>query len=115
VLVEVAALSNGWQTGGVETRPGVRRLAGHAAGHSGHRTHNYMLLVNGKPAHDKNADGLAVPHSAEEKNTQLLTRAGRACSCSSARRSRRPYSAERGSVTGSGLARRSGSIMRMMA
>jgi hypothetical protein len=42
----------------------------------GNRTHNYMLLVDGKPAPDKHADGLAVPHSAQEKQYQLLTPRG---------------------------------------
>lgn len=42
----------------------------------GNRTHNYMLLVDGKPAPDKHADGLAVPHSAQEKQHQLQTPRG---------------------------------------
>ena len=39
-------------------------------------THSYMLLVNNRPAHDKNSDGLAVPHSAEEKQHALTTPRG---------------------------------------
>ena len=39
-------------------------------------THNYMLFVNGKPAHDKNSDGLAVPHTDEEKQFALATPRG---------------------------------------
>lgn len=39
-------------------------------------THNYMLLVNGKPAKDKNADGLAVPHTDEERQHALETPRG---------------------------------------
>jgi 1,4-alpha-glucan branching enzyme len=39
-------------------------------------THNYMLLVNGKPTKDKNADGLAVPHTEEEKTFALTTPRG---------------------------------------
>jgi 1,4-alpha-glucan branching enzyme len=42
----------------------------------GNTTHNYMLLVNGKPAKDKNADGLAVPHTEEEKQHALVTLRG---------------------------------------
>ncbi len=42
----------------------------------GNTTHNYMLLVNGKPAKDKNADGLAVPHTEEEKLHALVTLRG---------------------------------------
>src|SRR5207247_192783 len=33
----------------------------------GNRTHRYMLLVDGEPAHDRNCDGLAVPQSKEEQ------------------------------------------------
>jgi hypothetical protein len=42
----------------------------------GNRTHNYMLLVNGKPALDKNSDGLAIPQTAEEKQYALETQRG---------------------------------------
>jgi len=42
----------------------------------GNTTHNYMLLVNGKPAKDKFADGLAVPHTEEEKQHALETPRG---------------------------------------
>ena len=42
----------------------------------GHRTHHYMLLVDGKPAHDKNADGLAIPHGPQEEQYQLMTDRG---------------------------------------
>lgn len=42
----------------------------------GNCTHNYMLLVNGRPTPDRNSDGLAVPHTAEEKQYQLETPRG---------------------------------------
>jgi hypothetical protein len=42
----------------------------------GHRTHHYMLLVNGKPSLDKNCDGLAVPHGADEERFALTTERG---------------------------------------
>jgi hypothetical protein len=35
-----------------------------------------MLLVNGKPANDKNADGLAVPHTEPEKQFAFATPRG---------------------------------------
>jgi hypothetical protein len=41
-----------------------------------HKTHHYMLLVDGQPAHDKNSDGLAVPHGPQEKHYQLMTSRG---------------------------------------
>ena len=39
-------------------------------------THRYMLLVNNRPTLDKNSDGLAVPHTAEEKQFALETPRG---------------------------------------
>jgi hypothetical protein len=41
-----------------------------------HKTHHYMLLVDGQPAHDKNSDGLAVPHGPQEERYQLMTSRG---------------------------------------
>jgi len=41
-----------------------------------HKTHHYMLLVDGQPAHDKNSDGLAVPHGPQEERYQLVTSRG---------------------------------------
>lgn len=42
----------------------------------GNRMHHYMLLVDGKPAYDKNCDGLAVPHGPHEEQYQFLTERG---------------------------------------
>lgn len=42
----------------------------------GNRTHHYMLLVDGKPTHDENADGMAVPRGPEEAQFQLMTSRG---------------------------------------
>ena len=42
----------------------------------GHRTHHYMFLIDGKPAYDKNCDGLAVPTSPQEEQFQLMTPRG---------------------------------------
>lgn len=38
-----------------------------------HKMHHYMLLVDGQPAHDKNSDGLTVPHGPQEEQYQLMT------------------------------------------
>ncbi len=43
---------------------------------AGHRTHHYMLLVDGLPAPDKNCDGLAVPSGPEEQRYALTTPRG---------------------------------------
>jgi len=42
----------------------------------GNRTHHYMLLVDGKPVQDKDADGMAVPHGPQEEQYQLMTSRG---------------------------------------
>jgi hypothetical protein len=42
----------------------------------GHRTHHYMFLVDGKPAHDKHCDGLAIPHGPQEEQFQIETARG---------------------------------------
>jgi hypothetical protein len=42
----------------------------------GNRTHHYMFLVDGKPAYDKNCDGLAVPHGPQEEQFALTTDRG---------------------------------------
>lgn len=42
----------------------------------GNTTHSYMLLVNGRPTKDQNSDGLAVPHTEQEKQYQLETPRG---------------------------------------
>jgi len=42
----------------------------------GNKTHHYMLLVDGKPAHDKTCDGLAVPHGPQEEQYALATDKG---------------------------------------
>jgi hypothetical protein len=42
----------------------------------GNRTHHYVLILDGKPIYDKNCDGLAVPHGADEERYQLQTEKG---------------------------------------
>jgi hypothetical protein len=41
-----------------------------------HQTHHYMILVDGKPTHDKNCDGLAAPHGPQEERYTLATDRG---------------------------------------
>jgi hypothetical protein len=43
---------------------------------AGHRTHHYMLLVDGKPVHDPNCDGLAVPRGPVEEQFAIATARG---------------------------------------
>jgi hypothetical protein len=42
----------------------------------GHRTHHYMILVNGRPVKDPHADGLVIPQTPEEVQHQLETPRG---------------------------------------
>ena len=76
VRVEVAGTFNGWQRVPLRfDRPsGVWQVILHEL--PGNRTHNYMLLVNGKPVLDRNSDGLAVPHTEVEKQHALATPRG---------------------------------------
>ena len=76
VRVEVAGSFNGWQRVALKRDrvSGVWQVTLHDI--PGNRTHNYMLLVNGRPVNDKLADGLAVPHTEEEKQHQLETPRG---------------------------------------
>jgi hypothetical protein len=41
-----------------------------------HRTHHYMMLADGQPVKDKNSDGLAVPHGAQEEKFAITTPRG---------------------------------------
>ncbi len=76
VRVEVAGTFSSWQRVALKRDrvTGVWQLTLHDI--PGNRTHNYMLLVNGRPVNDKFADGLAVPHTDEEKLHQLETPRG---------------------------------------
>ena len=76
VHVQVAGTFNGWQRAALKRDrvSGVWQLTLHDL--PSNRTHTYMLLVNGRPVPDKHADGLAVPHTAEEKHHQLQTPRG---------------------------------------
>jgi hypothetical protein len=76
VKVELVGSFNGWQKAPLkyDRANGIWQLTLHDI--PGNRTHNYMLLVNDRPAPDKNSDGLAVPHTAEEKQHALETPRG---------------------------------------
>jgi hypothetical protein len=74
--VEIVGSFNGWQKAPLkyDRANGAWQLT--IENIPGNRTHNYMLLVNGRPTADKSSDGLAVPHTAEEKQYQLETPRG---------------------------------------
>lgn len=76
VSVAVAGTFSAWQKVPLkfDRTNGIWQLMLHDI--PGNCTHNYMLLVNGKPANDKNSDGLALPHTEEEKQHALETPRG---------------------------------------
>jgi hypothetical protein len=73
--VEIAGTFTGWKA-----VPLSREISGgwHLALNEipGNRTHHYMLLADGKPVHDRNSDGLAVPQSVEEEKFAITTLRG---------------------------------------
>ncbi|MEI8288960.1 MAG: hypothetical protein WCH99_05760 [Verrucomicrobiota bacterium] len=76
VRVEVAGSFNGWQRATMKRDrvSGLWQVTLHNI--PANRTHKYMLLVNGRPVKDPHADGLAVPHTPEEVQHQLVTPRG---------------------------------------
>ena len=76
VKVEIAGTFNGWQKAPLKYDRASNAWQLTLENIPGNRTHNYMLLVNGRPTPDKNSDGLAVPRTEEEKQHQLDTPRG---------------------------------------
>jgi 1,4-alpha-glucan branching enzyme len=76
VRVEVTGSFNNWQRVALKRDrvSGVWQVTIHEI--PGNHTHNYMLLVNGRPMLDKNAHGLAIPQTDEEKAHALTTARG---------------------------------------
>ncbi len=76
VRVEIVGSFTGWQKTPLkyDRTNGVWQITQENI--PGNCTHNYVLLVNGRPTHDKNSDGLAVPHTELERQYQLETPRG---------------------------------------
>jgi hypothetical protein len=74
--VEVVGSFNHWQR--VPLQRDGKLDSWHATIHHipGNRTHHYMLLIDGKPANDRNCDGFAVPHGVQEETFALQTPRG---------------------------------------
>jgi hypothetical protein len=74
--VEIVGSFTGWQK--VPLMRDSVMDAWHVSLHNipAHQTHHYMLLVDGKPAQDKNCDGLVVAHSPQEQQYALHTDKG---------------------------------------
>ncbi|MGA2243522.1 MAG: hypothetical protein ABSH48_00880 [Verrucomicrobiota bacterium] len=76
VKVEIVGSFNGWQKTPLKYDRASAVWTLTLENIPGNRTHNYMLLVNGRPTADKNSDGLAVPRTEEEKQHALETPRG---------------------------------------
>lgn len=74
--VEIIGSFTDWQRVPLIRKEGRDSWEATVAEIASHRTHHYMLLVDGLPAHDKNCDGLAVPHGPEEQQYALTTPRG---------------------------------------
>ena len=74
--VEIIGSFTDWQPVPLVRASGRDSWEATLPGIAGHRTHHYMLLVDGRPAQDKNCDGLAVPHGPEEQQYALSTPRG---------------------------------------
>jgi hypothetical protein len=74
--VEVVGSFNHWQA--VAMKRDAVLDAWHVTLHDipGGRTHHYMFLVDGKPAYDKNCDGLSVPQGPQEERFAFTTPRG---------------------------------------
>ncbi len=74
--VEIAGSFSGWERFalGYDDTTAVWQIT--LEGIPGNQTHTYMILADGQPAPDKNADGLAIPQSPQEIDHQLTTPRG---------------------------------------
>ena len=74
--MEIVGSFNHWQRVALH-RDGVLD-AWHVTAHHipGNKTHHYMLLIDGEPAHDKTCDGFAVPHGPQEERYAIPTDKG---------------------------------------
>ena len=75
-LVEVAGTFSNWERYPLwyNETSSVWQLT--IEGIPGNRTHTYMIFVDGQPANDKTADGLAIPQTLPEKQHQFMTPRG---------------------------------------
>jgi 1,4-alpha-glucan branching enzyme len=76
VKVEITGTFNGWEKTPLKYDRASGVWQATLENIPGNRTHNYMLLVNGRPVADKNSDGLAIPRTEQEKQHELITPRG---------------------------------------
>jgi hypothetical protein len=76
VAVEIVGSFNNWHPTPLLRHAADNSWQATVHGIPGHRTHHYMLLVDGQPASDKNSNGLAIPENPNEAKYQLMTARG---------------------------------------
>jgi len=74
--VEIVGSFTDWQPVPLEGNGKLNSWETTLHGIPSHRTHHYMLLVDGEPAPDKHCDGLAIPHGPHEQQYALATPRG---------------------------------------
>lgn len=74
--VEVVGTMTEWRRISLEHDPKARSWQVNLQNIPGNKTHHYMLLLDGKPAQDKNCDGLAMPVGAQEELYAITTPRG---------------------------------------
>jgi len=74
--VEVAGTFNDWKTVPLRQNGDPNAWQVTLNESPAHRTHHYMILVDGKPVHDQNNDGMAVPTGPAEARFQIMTDRG---------------------------------------
>lgn len=74
--VELAGTFTGWQRRPLNYDERTKSWELTLGDIPGHRTHRYVLLIDGLPEPDKNCDGLAVPEGEGEQWYQFMTARG---------------------------------------
>ena len=74
--VEVIGSFTRWQSISLTHNAADNSWSATVSGIPGHRTHHYMLLINGRPTFDSSCDGFALPQGFEEEQYVLMTDRG---------------------------------------
>jgi 1,4-alpha-glucan branching enzyme len=74
--VEVAGSFSGWRKVPLAYDPPTKTWQITVNGIEGNRTHQYVILVDGRPSYDKTCDGLAAPQTPDEAKWRIETPKG---------------------------------------
>lgn len=74
--VEVVGTMTDWRRIPLVLDPKTHSWAATLQNIPGNKTHHYMLLLDGKPAQDRNCDGLAMPQGSQEELYAITTPRG---------------------------------------